>query len=103
MIEILSSNELQKILEREKYVVLYGYSKSCTSCKKFDNVYLYLEGQSKYAAITFLRIDRIRVQTDIRFPGTPSFLFFKDGKQTSRMLGIDTLELSDKLDEMIEL
>ena len=101
MVEQVSSGELERLLRSESVVLADFYSETCAPCRRMAPVFSELEQESggRFKAV------KINVATEgesaqrHNVPVVPTFILFKDGQETARIIGaVPKEELSAMVD-----
>lgn len=102
MIILEKDKNLDKILERNKYIVIDFSAEWCSPCKQFFPTFQQLDKQ--YKNIKFVKIDVDKcseIADTYNISVLPSFLFIIDKKIVNTLQGVDTDTFEKYLKKMV--
>lgn len=104
MLSVTNENFQVEILNSEKPVLLEFYSDSCIPCKRMSPVLAELEEEYTELKVAKLNIN-FATETAQKYyvMSSPTFLFFKNGKEVNRLRGIQKkAELENIINEVLK-
>ena len=102
MIILEKEKDLEKILEKNKYIIIDFSAEWCGPCKKFFPIFQQLDKQ--YSNIQFVKIDVDKcsnISDTYNISVLPTFLFIKNKEIDNRLQGLDTNTFNNYLEKMI--
>tara|TARA_Y100000996_G_C22513977_1_gene639645 strand:- start:366 stop:722 length:357 start_codon:yes stop_codon:yes gene_type:complete len=102
MIILEKDKDLDKILERNKYIIIDFSAEWCGPCKQFFPIFQQLDKQ--YKNIEFVKIDVDKcsdISDTYNISVLPTFLFIIDKKVVNTLQGVDTDTFEKYLKKMI--
>lgn len=101
--ENISTESLKEMINEKQTFILYLYQKNCMSCKQVKpiiNEYIRKSNKSIFAIDINYDENKNYILQDLNVQGTPTLIFYNQGKETSRFNSIFTeKEFSEKLEE----
>ncbi|PYE89480.1 thioredoxin family protein [Bacillus sp. 196mf] len=95
----ISLSDLQKNLKEKKEETVYFYQTSCVHCQKLSPVVVPM-AKDLNVDMKVMDIEKLDAPWDeYKIQGTPTIIYFKDGKEVSRISGEQP---KDKLKEWLE-
>lgn len=98
----VESSEVQAMSNEKSDFVVYFYQKSCVTCKKVKpiiNQYIKDNNQDIYAVDINNDKNQSYIANNIDIQATPTVIFYKNGKETNRIVGdFNKKDLTKKLE-----
>lgn len=89
----IKTTDVQQMESKKQDFILYLYQKTCASCKQVKpiiNEYIKNEKKDIYAIDINADENKNFILQDLGIQGTPTVIFYKDGKETVRMISAFT-------------
>lgn len=104
MLNVTNENFQSEILNSEKPVLLEFYSDSCIPCKRMSPILAELEEEYTQLKVAKLNINFVAESAQkYDVMSSPTFLFFKNGEEVSRLRGIQKkAELETIINEVLK-
>lgn len=104
MLSVTNENFQTEILNSEKPVLLEFYSDSCIPCKRMSPVLAELEEEYTELKVAKLNINfGAESAQEYNVMSSPTFLFFKNGKEFDRLRGVvKKAELEKIINEVLK-
>lgn len=98
MIEITKDNFGTKILKSERPVIIDLWAEWCMPCKMIEPVLDEIANEYKEKIdVAKINVDEYpELATELSVMNIPALIFFKDGKEVTRIVGVNTKEYIEK-------
>jgi thioredoxin 1 len=100
MLTVTEENFDKEVLNSEKPVLVEFYSDSCVPCKRMSPVLAEIEEENAEIKVVKLNVNfSAEIAKNYGVLSSPTFLFFKNGEEVSRLKGIVA---KDDIEDIIE-
>ncbi len=98
MLEITKDNFQTKVLKSERPVIIDLWAEWCMPCKMIEPVLNEIANDYKEKIdVAKINVDEYpELATELSVMNIPALIFFKDGKEVTRIVGVNTKEYIEK-------
>jgi thioredoxin 1 len=105
IIDVSEINELEKLFNEHKYIVVKFSAHWCLPCKRIHPVYENYSNCEKYKSICFVHVDlqdseeSVDLCNKFKISGMPTFVLFENNVEINRFSGANESKLLDLLNK----